>query len=256
MIEVSGGEPTLHPDVLDICRKARQSFGGRILMFSNAWRLADQKFAQDLVATGIDEIVIALHSHNAEVHDRITQVKGSHERTLAALRNLADLSIDVSIKFITTKENVDDAPEWAKLVSREFPSARVMFNGLALWGQALDFAEELAVKHSYAAPYISAAVDIFADKGQPVGIYFMPACVFDPYYWQYFGFRHYQESILEARQGGGHQGSASYQACYELPKGCSDCVMNARCVWAWKPYERRYGLPELSPIVATCPEPS
>ena len=246
-MEISGGEPTIHPDFLTICNYARQSHSGKILVFSNGCRFNNLSFAQEFAKTGVDCVVITLHSHRAEVHDFITQHKGSFSQTLKGLYNLHSLNVALSIKFIALKANFKDAPNWASLVSKEFPGQRLMLNGLALWGDAHKNAKGLAILHSSVAPYIQEAVDIAVSGGAFPGIFFMPPCVFDPAYWNNFGVRYYHESVLEP--GDQPVGSPLFEECYTFPSICSECVMKPRCVWAWKPYNMIFGLDEIHPYL-------
>ncbi|MFF3927069.1 radical SAM protein [Streptomyces hirsutus] len=249
VLEFSGGEPTIHRDVIDILSYARKNFTGRILLFSNGVRFASESFTRDYLSAGVDNTIITLHGSHAELHDRISGTPGSFKHTVAGLERLHDAGHDLSVKFIVNRLNYTDAEHWAEFTSKRLPRARLMINGLALWGQSVVNAEELSVRHSEVARHVESAVDRATRNGSNVGIYFMPACVFDPSYWQFFGYRYYKESVLEATSGAEEHRSISYSNCYNMPKACSGCVMQPRCTWAWKPYSDRYGLNELQPAL-------
>lgn len=150
------------------------------------------------------------------------------------------------------KENYKNAPEWIEFVKDNFPSARIMLNGLALWGEATANAVSMSNRFSEVSPYISQAMDVAIKNELTAGIYFMPACVFDPYYWNYFGFKFYDEAVVEGRDSGIIAKSSNLNSCYDLPPQCSSCLMSSRCVWSWEPYKDIYGLSELEPAVANC----
>lgn len=249
-IEFSGGEPTIHKDLISILKHTRRIFTGTMFLFSNGARFANMTFASDYASTGVDNTIITLHSHNEEIHDSITQVKGSWKRTVKGLANLHELGHQLSIKLIVNKKNYLFCRDWASFVKDHFPHARIMINGIALWGQAKLNQSDLLIEHSLTAPHISQAVDVFIEAGMKPGIYFMPACCFDPYYWQFFGYRHYLESVLEAQSDGQEMKSVSFANCYNMPVTCEDCLMQPRCVWAWQPYTKLYGLGELIPVIA------
>lgn len=247
-IEFSGGEPTIHRDLIEIIKYTRNRFKGTIFLFSNGVKFASRNYLEKYIEIHVDNTIITLHSHREDIFEIITGLKGSFNKTLTGLDNLHDLNQPISIKLIVNKLNYKYTTEWAALVKDRYPNAKVMINGLALWGQAKKNKSDLLIKHSETAPFIEDAAGILINAGVNTGLYFMPACNFDPYYWQYFGYRHYLESVLEAREYGKRLKSISFENCYNMPAECNHCVMQPRCVWAWKPYSEQLGLNELAPI--------
>ncbi len=247
VIEISGGEPTIHPDFFTICHKCRESGAKELLVFSNGIKFANKKFASKYAQLGIENTIITLHGANPETHDYITKRKGSFLKTLKGLENLSAMNVRTSVKLIVMKQNLEQMEDWVKLVQMHHPNAHMMFNGLAIWGQAKKETWELAVRHVDAVAHIECAVDLALKSGNSVGIYFMPPCVFDAAYWEHFGIRVFNESILEPAQG--MISSPLFEECYSHPDICSGCVMKPRCVWAWKPYSNYYNLDEIAPVL-------
>lgn len=252
IIEISGGEPTMHPEFFRICQKARDCGAGELLVFSNGVKFSDRGFAAKYARLGIENTIITVHGPNAETHDYITRRRGSFLETTAGLAKLSIMNVPTSVKFIVMRRNVARANEWVKLVSSCHEGAHMMFNGLAIWGQAKKEIWELAIRHKEAASFVEQGVDLAAELGHSAGIYFMPPCVFDPTYWERFGIRVFNESVLEPSEG--LVGSPLFEECYSHPTVCSNCVMKPRCVWAWKPYSEVYTLDEVVPVLArdTC----
>lgn len=249
LIEFSGGEPTIHPDMISILSYSRERFSGNIYLFSNGLRFADHRYAESYAAQGVNLTISTLHGPDEETHDGISMLHGSFKRTVKGFHHLLELGAPLSIKFIVNKENYKTLPKWAEFVAKNFPLATFMINGLAIWGQSKINAEELIVKFSDTVPYVEKAADILIDNNLGFGLYFMPTCLFDASYWQYFGIRYYDESVLEASETGRVDTSDSFKSCYNMPAACVSCALMPRCVWAWKPYTKRYGDEELRPVL-------
>ncbi len=64
---ISGGEPTLYPDLVGLIKEAKQ-LGLRVRINSNGSMITEE-FAEELLNAGLDEICISLYSHQPEVHD-------------------------------------------------------------------------------------------------------------------------------------------------------------------------------------------
>jgi radical SAM protein with 4Fe4S-binding SPASM domain len=66
-LHVSGGEPTLYPELIALILEGKK-LGLRIRMNSNGSTITEE-FAEELLKSGLDEICISLYSHQPEVHN-------------------------------------------------------------------------------------------------------------------------------------------------------------------------------------------
>jgi radical SAM protein with 4Fe4S-binding SPASM domain len=80
-ITLFGGEPLMHPDILDIMRAVKKlRLHG--LIITNGTLL--EKVAQDLVETGWDELNVSIDGHGA-LHDEIRALPGVFDRIMAGI---------------------------------------------------------------------------------------------------------------------------------------------------------------------------
>jgi radical SAM protein with 4Fe4S-binding SPASM domain len=103
---LSGGEILLRPDLLEIIRRARS------LMFSVTVKtngiLLTERDAECLAGLSVSQVHISVYSHKSEVHDAITRVPRSFDRSLSAIRLLVRLGVRVRIANVLMRENVAD----------------------------------------------------------------------------------------------------------------------------------------------------
>jgi radical SAM protein with 4Fe4S-binding SPASM domain len=106
LLILSGGEPLLRSDFFQIVEHARH------LLFSVALKtnatLVGEREAVHLAGLGVRQIKVSVYSHRPEVHDGITGVSGSLERTLQALRLLKSKGLNVAITHIVMVRNLGD----------------------------------------------------------------------------------------------------------------------------------------------------
>lgn len=109
----TGGEVLLRDDFLKIIKVANKlkfSFkfftNGTLLNPENVKKIAD---AFPL------EVGISIYSHNKNIHDNITQVSGSFEKSIGALKLLREQNLNVKIKCPLMKLNINSIEEIKKL---------------------------------------------------------------------------------------------------------------------------------------------
>ncbi len=95
-VTLSGGEPTLRKDFLDIVAKAR-SLRFAVKVYTNGLRI-DDAMADRLADLAVQEVQLSLYAHEAARHDAVTRVPGSWDKTVAAARRLLARGIRVVCK--------------------------------------------------------------------------------------------------------------------------------------------------------------
>ena len=94
-IYILGGEPTIHPDILDLLKCAGDFNFRQVLLVTNGLRLADLKFCKEVAATGAD---IAVQRHvigegdlQRQIQDTLVGKKGTLAKVNQAFANIESL---------------------------------------------------------------------------------------------------------------------------------------------------------------------
>lgn len=95
-LNVSGGEATLRPDLVEILQYAR-SKGFAVRLYTNAFLVSDA-LADAIAAVGVLDVHVSVYSHVASDHDAVTRVPGSHTKTLNGVRALRARGVRVTLK--------------------------------------------------------------------------------------------------------------------------------------------------------------
>jgi AdoMet-dependent heme synthase len=106
-LTLSGGEPLIRRDCFEIIEFAR-SLGFNVKLKTNAI-LVREKEALRLRELGVEQIQISVYSHRPEVHDAITKIAGSLNRTLAAIRFLRSQDLRVTMANVLMRGNRADS---------------------------------------------------------------------------------------------------------------------------------------------------
>jgi len=103
---LTGGEPTLHPELPRICEYAREQ-GLHVRMITNGHRLADPAFAREMGDAGLSLVHVSIYSVKPEVEAKLRGMEGTLDRAFAALDNANAQGIDANINSVINRLNAD-----------------------------------------------------------------------------------------------------------------------------------------------------
>lgn len=104
-VTLSGGEPLLHKDIVDFLKKCRK-LELSVNVLSNLTLLTDD-IISEMKENTLLSVQVSLYSMDAAVHDSITKLSGSFEKTKAGILRLCDEGIPVQISCPIIKQNKD-----------------------------------------------------------------------------------------------------------------------------------------------------
>ncbi len=120
---LTGGEPSLHPDLPTIARYASDQ-KLHVRMITNGWRLADEDFAREMAEAGLKLVHVSVYSTRPEVELKLRGLPGTLERAFAAVRNANKYGIEVNINCVINKLNADHLDENIRYWIDEHPYIR------------------------------------------------------------------------------------------------------------------------------------
>jgi MoaA/NifB/PqqE/SkfB family radical SAM enzyme len=124
-IVLSGGEPTLSPQLAGWVRLARSVSRGRVVLQTNAVRLEDPALVAELEQAGLNEAFVSLHGATPEVSDAVTEAPGTYRRTVAGIDRLHASRIDVVLNYVICEKNRHELVAHVRAVAARWPRAAV-----------------------------------------------------------------------------------------------------------------------------------
>ncbi len=97
LITFTGGEPLMHPGILDLVRHSFRK-GCQVRLFSNANALTTRAIIEEYKAAGLCYLETSIYGSNAATHDHVTRVPGSFDLTVNAMRMAGEAGIALTIK--------------------------------------------------------------------------------------------------------------------------------------------------------------
>lgn len=107
-LTISGGEILMRKDFFEILEYARVKLFS-VKLKTNAVMI-HEKEARRITSLGVESVQVSIYSHRPEVHDAITKLPGSLERSLDAIRFLRACGLHVIIANVLMRLNASDYP--------------------------------------------------------------------------------------------------------------------------------------------------
>jgi MoaA/NifB/PqqE/SkfB family radical SAM enzyme len=240
MVVLSGGEPTIRPDLLAVAGHAARrglDFG----LVTNGRMLSYAALLERLLACRLRYVHISLHG-DREVHDAIVETC-SHAESIAGARAAATRGLHPTINCVVTRRNIGHLRALVDLFTPE-DALVVKFSMVEAKGRALERFDEIVPTVTEAAAAVVDAIDYARTRGLPARHDGVPLCLLPG-----------QESLIDDLVANGFRTMS--EACEKdlfpvddgnktkPPDACSGCAYEARCPGLFVGYHARHGAGEL-----------
>lgn len=114
-VTLTGGEPMTHNNFSDFLKKCNE-YNLSVNVLSNLTLLNDD-IIEEMKRNGLLSVQVSLYSMDSNIHDSITQIKGSFEKTKNAILKLKENDIPLQISCPIMKQNINcynDVIDWGK----------------------------------------------------------------------------------------------------------------------------------------------
>ena len=185
-LTISGGEPTLDPEISPHIAYAKALGFRTIALETNAIQMAKPGFAQRLRDAGLTECFVSLHSADAAVSDAITRAPGTHAKTVKGVQALLLAGVPVVLNAVMTAEGLATLPALPDFVRDAF-GATELVRGLVLSFPTMPFERSLLdsivpepePRRAALRPAIARALELGLDLGGVAGPGGVPLCAFE-----------------------------------------------------------------------------
>lgn len=115
-LSLSGGEIFIRDDFFEIAEYARDRHFA-LNVFTNG-TLIDDEIADKLVDLSLYQLFVSIYSTDPKIHDKITEVPGSLQKTINAVKMLRSRDIPINISSIIMKQNVNEYDNIYKMAKK------------------------------------------------------------------------------------------------------------------------------------------
>lgn len=280
--DVTGGEPILHPQLLELMQYAHQQLGLRARITTLAQFLTrpmagrPRPLIEELADVGVREFLFSLHAVDPDLFQRITGA--SLAKMLEAMAAAERLGLIAMTNTVVNEDNFRHLVDIARHLA-DSPVKLVNYIVMKVewgWSHNRDGAVERKARYSDLLPPLTEAVGILEAAGKAVNVRYGPYCAYRGIEKNLVGFKGVQLDPYEWRNGtrGGDDGIHHYgkqpflffktlqdyqrqhpvdvetKAGYNMSFGepCSGCAVRHICDGVDKDYVLKHGWSEFQPF--------
>lgn len=239
-VVLSGGEPTLDPDVVGWVRRAKEGGAIEVELQTNATRI-DDALAQALAEAGLDTAFVSLHGATAAISDAVTEAAGTFAQTIDGIGALVRSGVAVRINFVLCRINHHELPAMVELVADRWPTAAVTVSFVAPSSDLVPQTPDLVPRYADVMPDVVRALAIARARGLVIGGFEsmcgVPLCLLPD------DERDRLASLAVIDDGIGAGEMVTTDAC-------ARCRLRPRCHGVRRGYAELHGTSELRPVLA------
>ena len=247
-----GGEPTIHPQILEILKVSKR-LGFESVVVTNGVRFSSPDFCHKTFPF-IDEIIFSLHGHDAETHGHLTGNTHSFGLMVKALENASGKGKPrLCVNTTVTNRNLHSLLPITRLIR---PLGVRKYHCLVIVPLGRGKAEFLDL-----SPRLNECAAVFpqvAKECWEMGVQFLvsglPLCILGPYYLcsldnggEYVNDRTRSGEVIFEKEPGDPNNFKIDLNRIKVPK-CRECAVEHLCSGIYGQYHARYGDAELNPF--------
>jgi len=239
-LTLSGGEPTLHRDLVGLVAHAHAR-GLLTHLQTNAIKLRRPDYVRALIDAGLDGLLVSFHAAEAALSDHMTRAPGTWLRTVAGVDAALAAGLPVALNAVVDARNAAHLPDHAAFVVARWTAGpnpvRVVnyshpspYEDRALWSETLVPFDVLRAPLAQAVRTLeSAGVTVHA-----AGTCGFPLCVLP-------------DDSLTAAGIEPESADALDASARDWPAPCRACAVRDRCPGVRPEYLGRFGTTGLHP---------
>ncbi len=247
MIVLSGGEPTIRPELLHWARLSA-SLGLAFGLVTNGLRLRYPALVEQLVKSRLGYVYLSLHGGSATIHDRMVRTEGAFGPAMEAVANLhAHPDLDLTINCVVARGNLDHLRALVDAM-RPYPRWRLKFSMVEPKGGAARLAQ-LVPRVSTVAQRIVDAIEygLAHNPGQTMLHGGVPLCLLPGHEHRFDDLRtHGFRTMVEVDEPDLYPVD-DLNKCQ--PEACQGCAWAGPCPGLFSAYHQRHGDTELRPAL-------
>jgi len=250
-LTLSGGEPSLRNDLIEILRYAKEKGIKRIVLQTNGIVLSNKKYLEKLISIFPIDFLISFHASDEEIYKKITGMKKDFHLALRALNSINELNYgNHGIGIVICSLNYKHLKDHIKFLQSNFP--KINFYNFIFIDPVGDAKKNLwsVTRMNKVEPYIYDTLNYIRSNNLNAVVDRLPLCYLK-------GFEEYSANTRDIIRTSSNlyylindNSIESSASRFYHPKICDTCRLKKICGGLPPTYIDVFGSDELKPVSA------
>ncbi len=179
-VDITGGEPTIRPDIFYLVKMAKDLGYRKIGINTNARMLSYQDFCQRLIKEGVNRVTFTLNGHTAHLVNVISRTPNIFNQTMEGIKNVAEYpEVELAANTVVSRINYRYLKAIGKIVADLKISSWHLLD-LIPDGYGKEFYKELVVKVGDLSQEIKNIYPVIKNNFNSVMFFDFSPCLFPP----------------------------------------------------------------------------
>ena len=242
-IRFGGGEPTIRKSLAKLIGFAAKQGIETVSIQTNGYKLAEEEFLDNLLASGMNKVNISIRAHDEELYSQLTGIPAAFARVNKAIENLVTRSVPLELDVLLTKPMISQLSDLTRYYS-EKGVTDLNYWYVAIEGQAAARIDELIPTMTATARYLGPVFDEFPEL--ELKAFYLPYCFFPRHpdkVWHPVS-----ENALVISPSLTFMLEAGEVDIGVLTESCVGCLMESTCFGVRQSYIDHFGIEEIRPL--------
>jgi len=177
-VEFSGGEPTIRKDLAELIKYACDVGFEKVSVITNGLMMSRKEYCEKLLNAGLNDCLFSLHGPDAEVHDRLTCVRGSFDKIITAMCNMKELKASFRANMVVNNLNINRLDDQFTLLKELCPvEVNLLVYNPAEEMYKYDQKEAKIEDYSIIGEKINDAINKYQHFFSVINVRFLPFCL-------------------------------------------------------------------------------
>lgn len=240
-------EPTVHPDLVDAVKYAKNIWYIQIQIQSNWTNFDNIDYVKELINAWVSEFSPSIHWFNRETHNKQVWTPWAWDKVVKWLINLRKLNQLVIINSVITKDNYKEIPDLASLLIKLWVN-QFQFAFVHILWSADKNKTSVVPRKTDVIPYVHKALDLAKKAWIPAFTEAIPYCLMQWYEWAISENIMPETTVVDAEYRTESYAEYRWNQWKAKRYECNLCSKNKICEWPWKEYPEMYWWNEFIPI--------
>jgi sulfatase maturation enzyme AslB (radical SAM superfamily) len=245
-VNIHGGEPTVRKDFFYILEQIRRLGYKKIILQTNALKMANRKFADKVHSIGVDVFTVGFHGHTPGLMEKMTRTRKSFELAIKGFHRIKEAGSLLRITPVICRPNYRNIKNICRVAIKNGVD-HINISAMQPGGSTKGCLDHLMVSYVKTYPYIKEAIQYTLGENKIVTLEGFPYCAVPGFEKYQVNWKTQQLKVLYGDMIIDDFNNFVSVTQRSKTEACTGCILLSLCGGVYSGYLSNYGPNEFKP---------